>query len=57
MTDTKRAVDSGSHDEKSVVRIARGSRDLATWRGRLIFNDLVIFSVMVGSLNRHTVRG
>jgi hypothetical protein len=51
MTDTRSAVESGSHAEKRAVRMARGSRERAICDGRLMFSDFVIFSVIAGSLN------
>ena len=53
MTDTSTAVDKGSHKEKTVVRIARGSRERSTWVGTFKARDFVIFSVTVGSLVSH----
>lgn len=50
MTDTRTAVDNGSHMEKSVLRIFRGSRERRTYGGMLMFSDLVIFSNKAGSL-------
>lgn len=56
ITETSIAVESGSHDENSAVRIARGSRDRLSCGGRVIPRDLVIFSVMTGSLWRERIR-
>lgn len=50
MTETRSAVDSGSHAENKAVKIARGSLDLVTCSGRLMLSDFTIFSVNAGSL-------
>jgi len=51
MTETRSAVDSGSHAANKAVRIARGSLDRVICGGRLILSDFVIFSVKTGSLD------
>lgn len=51
ITETRSAVESGSQALKSVVRIARGSRERVICGGSEMFRDLVIFSVMAGSLD------
>lgn len=50
MTETRRAVESGNHEENSDVSNSRGSRDRAICGGMLIFKDFVIFSSNVESL-------
>lgn len=57
ITETSIAVESGSHDAKSAVRIARGSRDRLSCGDKLMPSDFVIFSVMMGSLLRERIRG
>lgn len=52
MTETSKAVDKGSHALKTAVRMARGSLERVTCGGKVMFRDLVIFSVMAASLKR-----
>lgn len=50
MTETRTAVDKGSHEENSVVIIFLGSRERMIYGGMVMFRDLVIFSRRAGSL-------
>ena len=50
MTETSKAVERGSQAANSVVRIALGSFERRICGGIVRDNDLVIFSIMAGSL-------
>lgn len=50
MTDTRTAVDNGSHVENKAVIMFLGSRERMIYGGIVMFNDFVIFSRRAGSL-------
>lgn len=52
MTETSSAVERGSQELNTEVRIARVSREREMCTGRVMFNDLVIFSSRAGLLER-----
>ena len=57
MTETSRAVESGSQEENTAVRRARGSFERMTWGGIVMDKDFVIFSRSAGSLKSESVHG